>query len=40
MSLCVCVCVCLLSPLHKQEVTGGQFSKWNLTSLNSEFSFS
>ena len=39
--MCVCVCarVYINTPPHKQDVTESKFLKWNLTSLNSEFSF-
>ena len=42
--VCVCVHVCvsmyLSTSLYKKDVTQGQFFKWNVIGLNSEFSFS
>ena len=39
--VCVYVCMYIYSiPLHEQDVTQGQFFKWSLTGLNSEYFFS
>ena len=41
MCVCVCVCVCVCpTQTHEQHATQDQFFLWNLTSWNSEFSFS
>ena len=40
MYIYVCIYMYLPTPLHEQNMIQGQFFKWSLTGLNSEFSFS